>query len=115
MNRKRFLSVLNYIRDIVLYNLKYRKYLTSTDFVVYATYNLYVKLLRTVHPKVEMDELTSTQLYLYDWKERSYPIKKEEKRIIHQAFYAYNQKEDIMRRSATKVFFREALKVWSVK
>lgn len=115
MNRKRFLSVLNYIRDIVFYQMKYRTYLTSTDFVTYATYNLYVKLLKTVHPKVEMNELTSTQLYLYDWKERSYPIKKEEKRIIHQAFYAYNQKEYIMRRSATKIFFREALKVWSVK
>lgn len=115
MNRKRFLSVLNYIRDIVLYNLKYRKYLTSTDFVTYATYNLYVKLLKTLHPRTEMDELTSTQLCLYDWKERSYPIKKEERRIIHQAFYAYNQKEDVMRRSATKVFFKEALKVWSVK
>lgn len=115
MNRKRFLSVLNYIRDMVFYQTKYHKYLTDTNFVVYATYNLYVKLLKTIHPRSEMNELTSTQLYLYDWKERSYPIKKEEKRIIHQAFYAYNQKEYIMRRSATKIFFKEALKVWSVK
>lgn len=115
MNRKRFLSVLNYIRDIVFYQTKYRNYLTSTDFVIYATYNLYVKLLKTLHPKAEMNELASTQLYLYDWKERSYPIKKDERRIIHQAFYAYNQKEYIMRRSATKIFFKEALKVWSVK
>ena len=115
MNRKRFLSVLNYIRDIVSHQLKYRNYLTNTNFVVYATYNLYVKLLRTVHPKTEMSELASTQLEQYERSEYSYPIKKEEKRIIHQAFYAYNQKEDIMRRSATKVFFKEALKVWSVK
>ena len=112
MNRKRFLSVLNYIRDIVFYHKKYRNYLTSTDFVVYATYNLYVKLLKTVHPRNEMQELTSTQLHLYDWKERSYPIKKEERRIIHQAFFAYNQKEESMRRDATKVFFKKALKVW---
>lgn len=115
MNRKRFLSTINYIRDIVLYDLKYRKYLTNINFVVYATYNLYVKLLKTVHPKTEMSELASTQLEQYERSERSYPIKKEERRIIHQAFYAYNQKENIMRRSATKVFFREALKVWSVK
>lgn len=115
MNRKRFLSVLNYIRDIVFYQMKYREYLTSTDFVTYATYNLYVKLLKTLHPKAEMDELTSIQLALYDWKERSYPIKKEERRIIHQAFYAYNQKEELLRRNTTKKFFKGAFNIWSVK
>lgn len=115
MNRKRFLSTINYIRDVVLHQSKYRTYLTSANFVVYATYNLYVKLLKMIYPRIEMDELTSTQLEQYDRKERSYRIKKEERRIIHQAFYAYNQKEYIMRRSATKIFFKEALKVWNVK
>lgn len=115
MNRKRFLSTLNYIRNIVFYHMQYRDYLTSTNFVIYATYNLYVKLLKTAHPRAEMDELTSTQLALYDPKERSYSIKKEEKRIIHQAFYSYNQKEELLRRGSNKRFFKEAFEIWSVK
>nr|DAJ48198.1 MAG TPA: hypothetical protein [Caudoviricetes sp.] len=43
MNRERFLSILNYIHDMVFYQMKYRTYLTSTDFVTYATYNLYMR------------------------------------------------------------------------